>query len=111
MTATNRKGYTPLHEAAKYNKNLEIVQMLLGDETLLSKANSRGYTSLHSAAYWNTNPEIVQFLLEKGASVTAACKNGQTAVQMIGSRDRRADVIKRKKEIFENWIKLQPAVL
>ena len=62
------------------------------------------------AAYWNGNPEIVQFLLEKGASVTAASKNGQTPVQMIGSRDRSSDIIKRKKEIFENWLKLHPAV-
>jgi ankyrin repeat protein len=77
---------------------------------LLTKTNSRGYTPLHSAAYWNTNPEIVQFLLEKGASVTAASKIGQTPVQVIGSRDRSSDVIKQKKEIFENWRKLQPAV-
>ena len=43
-----------LHEAAKCNTNLEIVRILLLNETLLTEANSRGYTPLRSLLEWKS---------------------------------------------------------
>ena len=62
----DQDGDTPLHWAARWNENEEIIDKLLSLGYSLEQADSAGDTPLHMAAYSN-NLEVISLLLRKDA--------------------------------------------
>ena len=60
----NNSGHTPLMRAARYNSQLNVVDMLLEAGADVSLADSEGYSALMFAAFYNDNPEITERLLK-----------------------------------------------
>ena len=63
----------PLHLAAWYNDNPEVIQTLLENGAPINSNTGWGdngyYTALHLAARNNENPAVVQTLLDYGANI------------------------------------------
>ena len=57
MNAKNLKGETPLHDAARENKNLEIAKFLISAGADPKSADNAGLTPLDKAAK-NPNAEV-----------------------------------------------------
>jgi uncharacterized protein len=67
-----RSEGTPLILAAAYNKNPEVIVVLLkAGADLNARDLNYGSTALHWAATYNTNPDVVSALLQAGADVNA----------------------------------------
>ena len=60
-------GGAPVHWAAGWNGNPEIVELLLDLGAGLYAQSANGETPLHWAAALNDNPEVVRLLLDRGA--------------------------------------------
>ena len=70
--------YTPLHEAAGENRNLEVAATLLRAGANVNARGEAGRTPLHRAAANNPDPAVVRLLLEAGAEVNARGTLGRT---------------------------------
>ncbi|MGL4944336.1 MAG: ankyrin repeat domain-containing protein [Thermoguttaceae bacterium] len=109
-------GYTPLHYAARFNRNLEIlklliekgadwkllgwsplhvavvkesicdVQRLLDDGENVSVQDQNGRTPLHLAVEWNNNIDIIKLLIDKGAGDNAKSVGSTTLLHIAAAR-------------------------
>lgn len=70
-TIKNDLGWTPLHWAAAFSNNPEIIVQLAEAGEDVHARDGVGDTPLHLAASSNENPSIVTALLELGASINA----------------------------------------
>ncbi|MDE0408823.1 MAG: ankyrin repeat domain-containing protein [Alphaproteobacteria bacterium] len=71
LRARDENGMTPLHWAARFIENPEVVSALV---TAGANPNARGkigHTPLHWAAGFNVNPAVVSTLLDVGADPKA----------------------------------------
>ena len=75
-TASDERGYTPLHKAA-YNNRLSTAEYLLSQGADINAVSRNGSTPLHGAASYG-HLEIVRLLLEKGASADVVNAGGFT---------------------------------
>jgi len=78
--ATNKKGQTPLHEAADRGLSA-VVRLLLAGGAQTEAVDKNGQTPLHLAAYGG-HPEVVRLLLAGGSQAEAIDKKGQTALDL-----------------------------
>ena len=62
LEAASRERRTPLHFAARSNRNLEVLRALLRYEPDVYARNPEGRTPLHLAALFNDNPDVVEEL-------------------------------------------------
>ncbi|WP_051304275.1 ankyrin repeat domain-containing protein [Calidithermus chliarophilus] len=88
VKAMDKDGATPLHYAARYNGNPEVIALLV---RLGAEVNARaqgGWAPLHTAAAINGNPEVVLALLELGADPKARTLDGSTAWDLVQRNDR-----------------------
>ena len=72
--ARTKHGITPLHWAAKFSDDPEIIEALLeaGADIGATTVKKDGKnTPLHTAALFNENPEVIQALVAAGASLEA----------------------------------------
>ncbi|KAF6733817.1 Ankyrin-2 [Oryzias melastigma] len=81
-----KKGFTPLHVAAKYG-SLDVAKLLLQRRALLDDAGKNGLTPLHVAAHYD-NQEVALLLLDKGASPHATAKNGYTPLHIAAKKNQ-----------------------
>ncbi len=71
VNATRSEG-TPLILAAAYNKNPEVITVLIkAGADLNARDPNYGATALHWAATYNPNPDVISALLEAGAAINA----------------------------------------
>ena len=61
---------TPLHAAAYYNSNVDVVARLIDLGAEVNAKNADRWQPLHWAAYGNRNPGIAGLLIERGADRT-----------------------------------------
>jgi ankyrin repeat protein len=83
VDAADRKGRTPLHDAARESSNAQVVQLLLDHGASLTTLDQNGETPLHQAARQTINPEIITILVNNGASVTEINQEGKTALELL----------------------------
>ncbi len=83
VDAVDRKGRTPLHDAARESSNAQVVQLLLDHGAALTTSDQNGETPLHQAARQTINPEIITILLKNGASVTEINQEGKTPLELL----------------------------
>ncbi|MEL7187258.1 MAG: ankyrin repeat domain-containing protein [Pseudomonadota bacterium] len=89
----DRRGWTPLHSAARYNCDPNVVSALLQAGAAVNVKDRSGDTPLHWAAAENTNVEIVNRLLEAGANVNARDRYGWQPIHTAADRNPNPGVI------------------
>ena len=83
---------TPLHYAAGYNSNPDVVKALISAGAKVN-ATKDGLTPLHFAAGNNSNPDVVKALISAGAKVNAT-KDGLTPLHYAAGNNSNPDVVK-----------------
>ena len=73
---------TPLHLAAKYNADPEIIKLLVSYGADVNAAAVVDNTPLHHAARHNRNPAVVTTLIRAGAVINALNKANQTPLHL-----------------------------
>jgi len=93
VNASDRRKWTPLHSAARYNTDPGILATLLQAGAVVGARNKAGDTPLHWAAAENANVEIVKSLIEAGANVNAKDKFGWTPLHTAAESGSNPEVI------------------
>lgn len=86
LTVTTKKGFTPLHLAAKYG-HLNVARLLLQRDAPPDAQGKNGVTPLHVAAHYDHQP-VALLLLDKGASPHATAKNGHTPLHIAARKNQ-----------------------
>ena len=86
---------TPLHRAAAYNNNPEVVQALIdaGADLEVQVARSKS-TPLHLAAGFSENPAVIETLLKAGADLEARTKWKSTPLHKAARYNNNPEVVK-----------------
>lgn len=93
VNVSDRRKWTPLHSAARYNADPEVLYALLQAGAVVGARNKAGDTPLHWAAAENANVEIVTSLIEAGANVNAKDKFGWTPLHTAAESGSNPEVI------------------
>ena len=71
ISQRNMYGNYPLHLAATYNSNPEVLRLLWKDPAYgvphIGSRSYAGWSPLHCAAWSNPNPEVTKVLIENGS--------------------------------------------
>ena len=95
--ARGEYGNTALMYAAEYNKNPEVVSILLKAGADVNTKSDVGMTALMLATEYNKNPEVISVLLKAGADINAKAGglfsgDGDTAL-MLAAKYNTPEVI------------------
>lgn len=66
------KGRAPLHSAAIFNSNSEVIQMLIDAGADVNQRDLDGLTPLHLSADRNVSPSVTSTLIKSGADIDLA---------------------------------------
>ena len=93
------KKCTPLHRAAVYNENVEVVRVLISAGAEVNAQNSRRWdcyrcTPLHLAVLYNKNPAVIETLLRAGADPNMQSDSNNTSLHWAAWKNRKPEVIK-----------------
>lgn len=80
VNAPNEAGYLPLGIAAQFNRNTEVIAVLLKAGAVVNGRDKDGGTALISATTLNHNLDVTAALLRAGADVNAQDKEGYSAL-------------------------------
>lgn len=83
VNVTNEDSYTPLHCAALWIDNTQILQLLLDYEAYIHARTRIGDTALHLAV---DNPKAVAILIQRGAKVNAIGMHGYSPLISASSQ-------------------------
>lgn len=95
---------TPLHFAAYYNPNKEVLERLLYHGAKVSSKDTDGRTPLHRAARNNRNPEIITLLHEKNTKIINIPDKG-------GELPLHSAIWNDNPDVFKCVVKLNPSAL
>lgn len=93
VTIADKRGWTPLHSAARYNTNPDVLEALVNAGATVDAKDRAGDTPLHWAAAENANVDIINILLESGANVNARDKYGWLPIHTAADRNSNPAVI------------------
>jgi hypothetical protein len=93
ISATDRRGWTVLHSAARYSADPEVLSALLQAGVVIDARDSSGDTALHWASAENTNVEVIKRLLDAGADVNARDRFGWLPIHTAAEASSNPDVI------------------
>lgn len=82
-------GHSPLHLAAHYAKDSQILDLLL-TKVKIDECDPAGITALHSAAI-ASNAVSARYLIEKGADINRVDKRGRTPVHAAAALAKNMD--------------------
>ena len=77
FSAKDVDGETPLHWAARWNTNTEVLRALLQHDSQIHLRDFKNNVALHLAAINNSNPEILQLLLADGGKDDPNVRNDE----------------------------------
>ena len=83
--ARDRYDLTPLHFAAKFNTDIEVLKYLLDKGADVHATTNVHSTPLHGAAIRNSNVSVVKSLVDHGADVNAKNIFGVSALHLAAS--------------------------
>ena len=86
------KNATPLHFAAAFSDDPEVVRVLVEAGASLEAVMSNGRTPLHFAARWNENLEVLRTLLRYEPDVYARNPEGRTPLHFAALWNDNPDV-------------------
>lgn len=87
-------GYTPLHFAAAFNDDPDIITALLdAGADIEARDKEWGATPLHWAAWSNNNPAIVIALLDGGADLNVRDEADSTPLHAAAEHSNNPEVI------------------
>ena len=92
INAEDMGGFDALTNAARYNKDIRVLKLLLKNGASITHEGNDGSTALMFAAGDNS-PEIVKFLLDAGSDVNAVRSDGITAL-MGAAKKNSSEVVK-----------------
>ena len=92
INAEDMGGYDALTNAARYNKDVRVLKLLLKNGASIAHEGNDGATALMFAAAYNS-PEIVKFLVDAGSNVNASRSDGITAL-MGASKRNTSEVVR-----------------
>lgn len=87
------RNATPLHWAAAFSNDPEVVSILLEAGASLEAVSREGRTPLHFAARSNGNPEVVRVLLQYEPDVYAQNPLGRTPLHLAAWFNDNPDVV------------------
>ena len=93
----NERGYLktkPLHWAAEYSSNPNIIKALVAAGASVDARNKYDSTPLHYAAVYSSNPEIIKALVVAGSSLDAQSMVGNTPLHRAAALNRNLEIIK-----------------
>ena len=85
--------HMPLHLAAMFNSDPDVISTLVRDNPHLDAKDSMGNSPLHLAARWNPKVEIITELLKAKANVLSKNDKGRTPLHGAAFGTRNPDVI------------------
>lgn len=117
VNASDRRGWTPLHSAARYNPDPAVLLVLLRAGADVDAKDRAGDTPLHWAAAENANVDVVTSLIGAGAEVNAVDRFGWLPIHTAAERNPNPEVIsalleagaKRKRRAY--FVLFSPAFL
>ncbi|MBU2675952.1 MAG: ankyrin repeat domain-containing protein [Gammaproteobacteria bacterium] len=89
----DRRGWTPLHSAARYSSDPEILIALLRAGAEVGAKTRSGDTPLHWAAADNPSVDIIKTLIEAGAHVNSRDRYGWLPIHTAADRNPNPEVI------------------
>lgn len=88
-------GETPLHWAAGFNENPEVISALVkAGADLHARSSEYGLMPLHMAATFNRNPHIVTTLLDSGAALNVHDEENMTPLHSAAAFNSNPEVTK-----------------
>ena len=93
VTLADRRGWTPLHSAARYNPNPGVLAVLLDAGADVNAKDGAGDTPLHWAAAENTSTAVINALLQAGAAVNAKDRYGWLPIHTAADRNPNPEII------------------
>ena len=94
LDVEDRRGWTPLHSAARFNPDSRILVALLDGGADVNAKDSAGDTPLHWAAAENSNVQVVRELISAGADVNACDRYGWSPLHTAAERSANPNVIR-----------------
>ena len=89
----NTENLAPLHLAALFSGNPEVITALLKGGADHNARTVEGFTPLHMAAQVNANPAIVVALLKGGADHNATSTKGATPLHVAALKNENPEVL------------------
>lgn len=78
VNGVDQLGDTPLHEAASFSDQAEVIVALVNAGADVHARRFDGGTPLHTAVEWGDSPQVVEALVAAGADVNARDNTGNT---------------------------------
>ena len=93
VNVRNEDGETPLHWAARWNRNPEVIALMVRHGTDVNVQDKVGDTPLHWAASSNPNPAVIDVLVRLGADANAQDEDGTTPLHWAANFNKNPAVI------------------
>jgi ankyrin repeat protein len=93
VNAKNEKGFTPLHDAAQRNSNVDVLEYLVAEGAEINATTNDGSTPLHCAALSNSNVKMLECLIALGADVNAKDIDGGMPLHSAASQNPSIEVL------------------
>ncbi len=94
LDVEDRRGWTPLHSAARFNPDSRILVALLDGGADVNARDKAGDTPLHWAAAENNNVQVVRELISAGADVNASDRYGWLPLHTAVERNGNPDIVR-----------------
>jgi len=93
ISACDRSGITPLHAAATWNNNPDVIAALIDAGAVISAQDKFGDTPLRYAANSSDSPAVIAALIDAGADIDARDEDGNTLLHDAASSNDNPAVI------------------